>query len=455
MTRMTVKRIVWLVAALLLLVLCACAAAEGFTYELLEDGTASITACTGNGDIVFPEQIDGYTVTNLGVKLFYGKSGITSVTIPKTVTYFGPEPGASEWAYCFSYCFDLQAIYVDPDSADFCDVDGVLYNKSKSILINYPCAKSGDTWTVPASVQYLACTSFASNEFLKELYLEGVNTYWMTYTFYNCPNLTVYCLPGGRAAQYAESYSGIEGYPVFAEWIREATPSPVPSPTPEPTEAPTEEPTEASTPVPTPEPTEEPTEKPTPEPPAALDEITVSGGVYTLNHEKKTAIFVKPAKKTVTALKIPAAVKANKKSYRVTAIAAGACEDLTRLTTVTIGNQVTEIGKNAFAGCVKLKTVNGGAGIKTIGANAFRGCRVLAKITLYAKVKVIGKSAFAGCAKLKTIVIKTKLLKSGTVGANAFRGIYSKPTVTCPKGMAKSYKKLLLKKGMPKKAVFK
>ena len=79
----------------------------------------------------------------------------------------------------------------------------------------------------------------------------------------------------------------------------------------------------------------------------------------------------------------------------------------------------------------------------------------MAKITLSAKVKTIGKSAFYGCAKLKTIIIKTKLLKSGNVGANAFKGIYSKPTVTCPKGMAETYQKLLLKKGMPKKATFK
>ena len=70
-------------------------------------------------------------------------------------------------------------------------------------------------------------------------------------------------------------------------------------------------------------------------------------------------------------------------------------------------------------------------------------------------IEKIGKKAFYGCGKLKNIVIKTKLLKSSNVGANAFKGIYSKPIVTCPKGMAKTYEKLLMKKGMPKKAVYK
>ena len=70
-------------------------------------------------------------------------------------------------------------------------------------------------------------------------------------------------------------------------------------------------------------------------------------------------------------------------------------------------------------------------------------------------MKTIGKNAFYGCKKLKNIIIKTTKLTAKTVGANAFKSIYSKPVVTCPKGMKKTYKTLLLTKGMPKKATFK
>ncbi len=148
------------------------------------------------------------------------------------------------------------------------------------------------------------------------------------------------------------------------------------------------------------------------------------------------------------------------------------------LTKITLSSRVTSVGSNAFNGCVKLKTVSGGEAVTKIGAgafsgcsrltalpafekltaigeNAFKGCKTLTKITLSAKVKKIGKNAFYGCAKLKTITIRTKLLKASTVGANAFKGIYSKPTVKCPSGMKKTYRTLLLKKGMPKKAIFK
>ena len=208
----------------------------------------------------------------------------------------------------------------------------------------------------------------------------------------------------------------------------------------------------------------------------AVSEVTVDGGVYALN--EKTATFKKAKSKTAKALTIAATVEANGKKYKVTAIADNACKGMSKLTKVTIGKNVSKIGKNAFSGCKALKTVSGGAAVTTIGesafascvkltsvpafsnlttigAGAFKTCKALPKFTFAAKVKNIGKNAFAGCVKLKTIVIKTKLLKDKTVGASAFKGIYSKPTVTCPKGMAKTYKKLLQKKGMPKKAVFK
>ena len=65
----------------------------------------------------------------------------------------------------------------------------------------------------------------------------------------------------------------------------------------------------------------------------------------------------------------------------------------------------------------------------------------------------IGKKVFYGDSKLKTITIKSKVLK--TIGAKTFTGIYKKVVVKIPKSKWNSYKKLLVKKGMPKKSVYK
>lgn len=175
-----------------------------FSYVVLGDGTASITDFAVKGDIVIPSVIDGYTVTSLKRELFYGKSGVTSVTIPATVTFFGEDRDDNEWDYVFSYCYHLKEILVEERNPVFRSVDGVLYSRDGTVLINYPCAKEGEVYRTDANV--LCCTSFASCRELKALYLDDDDTVWRTYTFYDTDGLTVYYIPGGQSEMLAESF---------------------------------------------------------------------------------------------------------------------------------------------------------------------------------------------------------------------------------------------------------
>lgn len=175
--------------------------AESFSYTVLSDGTAMITGCTLSGDIVIPAQIDGYTVSCLDRELFYGTSGITSVTIPATVTHFGNDPEDNGWDYVFSYCYDLENIYVEEGNPTFQSIDGVLYCRDGQQLVNYPCAHPGEAYHVTADI--LSCTSFASCRNLRYLFLDNADTIWYTYTFYNTGNLTVFYEPGGSTAAKA------------------------------------------------------------------------------------------------------------------------------------------------------------------------------------------------------------------------------------------------------------
>ena len=209
-----------------------------------------------------------------------------------------------------------------------------------------------------------------------------------------------------------------------------------------------------------------------------VDEVTSGGAVYTLDHNKTTASLKSLSDKKAAALTIPAAVKANGKSYKVTAVASGAAKGAAKLAEVTIGKNVKTVGKNAFNGCKVLKTVKGAAGVtslgdsafagcvklktvpamaklQTVGAAAFQNCKALASVTLGTAVKKIGKNAFNGCKALKTITLKTTRLTEKTVGAGAFKGIYSKAAVKCPSAKKAAYKTLLVKKGAPKTAKFK
>ncbi len=166
---------------------------SSFTYELKEDNTARITESTATGNVTIPSEIDGYVVTEIGNKVFYGKYGIYTIFIPATVTTIG------EWDYAFSYCYNLTSITVDEANPAFCSQDGILYTKDKRVLYNFPCEKNVASYRVSATVDHICCTAFASAKYLKELYLDGKNTYWAGYTFYNTGQMTVYYIPGGNS----------------------------------------------------------------------------------------------------------------------------------------------------------------------------------------------------------------------------------------------------------------
>lgn len=128
--------------------------------------------------------------------------------------------------------------------------------------------------------------------------------------------------------------------------------------------------------------------------------------VLSANPENPTVEFVGAIKKNKT-IKIPATITYGGITYSVTHIAEIAFKKHSKLTSLTIGANVTTIRKNAF-------------------------------------VK---------CKNLKKIKIQSKVLK--TVGKNAFRGIKSNVKITVPKSKYAKYKKLLRKKGVSKYAKFK
>lgn len=129
--------------------------------------------------------------------------------------------------------------------------------------------------------------------------------------------------------------------------------------------------------------------------------------------------------KAKSSVKIAKTIKANGKTYKVTAIAANALKGNKKVTSVSIGSNVEKIGKKAFANCTKLKTV-------TVNGN---------------KLKTIGQSAFSGDKKLKTVNLKkVKTLK--TVGKSAFKGVSKKITVKVPKNKKAAYVRIFKKGGI-------
>ena len=102
----------------------------------------------------------------------------------------------------------------------------------------------------------------------------------------------------------------------------------------------------------------------------------LSGGQYTMKSDG-TAVYEASSSSGATRVTIPDTVSCNGSTYKVTAIAAGACLKNKNLTKLVIGQNVAEIGAEAFYKCKSLKTVKlaNGAALTSVGSNAFAKTR--------------------------------------------------------------------------------
>lgn len=94
-------------------------------------------------------------------------------------------------------------------------------------------------------------------------------------------------------------------------------------------------------------------------PVSPVTSIDKNGVRYVItNAAKKTAMVEKGLnKKTLKKVVIPPTVTINDVSYKVTEIKAKAFQNFTKISSVTIGKNVTKIGNQSFSGCKKLKTL--------------------------------------------------------------------------------------------------
>lgn len=73
--------------------------------------------------------------------------------------------------YAFMNCSSLEAIVSHNMSNHFISIDGVLFNKQKTILIKYPEAKKGRTYTIPNGVEHIGIYALSKCSNLEEVIL--------------------------------------------------------------------------------------------------------------------------------------------------------------------------------------------------------------------------------------------------------------------------------------------
>ena len=128
-------------------------------------------------------------VTSIGYRAFVNCYCLTSITIPDNVTSIG--------MYAFIACGSLTCITVDENNKNYSnDEFGVLFNKDKTELIQYPIGNARTSYTIPDSVTTIGGSAFEQCTNLTSITIGNSVTTIGVSAFSFCTSLTSITIPG-------------------------------------------------------------------------------------------------------------------------------------------------------------------------------------------------------------------------------------------------------------------
>ena len=387
---------------------------NGFMYEEKES-EITITGYVGDKtEVVIPGEINGKKVTTIGDRAFGECTSLTSVTIPEGVTSIGDD--------AFELCVNLTSISLP---------------KSLTSIGSWGFSATGLTSiTIPENVRSIGCDAFFSCSKLKKVVLPEGITRISSRTFAMCSNLTDITIPDSVTSIDEGAFCGcdkldsivipdsvieidvrkkgeplnVNRWPAFSRGVtiicsknsaayKYAKDNNLPIKLLSGKENPSDDSKQNNI---------TPAKKGTT---LIVSSKKLKVKVTSSSKKNPTVTITKFTDKKAKKLTIPATVKVKGVTYKVTAISDKAFKGNKKLTTVTIGSNVTKIGKEAFSGCKNLKKITVTAGkLKTIGKNAFKGINKKATITVKGTKKA--KTALKKQLKKKSIgYVKTWKIK--------------------------------------------
>ena len=348
---------------------------ESLTSVRIPDNVTTI------GEFAFAEctnlinVITGNSVTTLDKYAFYGCSKLESIVISKSIATIGES--------AFGGCDCLTGITVDKDNQYFSsDEYGVLFDKEKITLLQYPNGNPRTNYEVPGSVTTIERQAFWDSKNLTTVVLpdsvtsigigafrgcsglisiiipDGVTTISDSMFFY-CSNLTDITLPDSVTEIGISAFAKCEGLTNFVL-------------------------------------------------PDSVKIINTHAFNFCYNLESIT---------------IPEGV---------TSIGNSAFAKCESLTSITIPDSVISIGSALFEGCTSLKNVTLPKKMTAISSHLFSGCTNLESVVIPDTVTSIEYAAFEDCTSLKEIIIPNSVT---SIADDAFSGCSSIECVILPDGI--------------------
>ena len=341
-------------------------------------GNAAFKWCFNLTNVEFSNSL-----TQIGNYAFLECESLTNIEIPDSVTEIGD--GA------FAYCYGLISINVDKDNPKFCSVDGNLFNKDKTELIQYAIGKNEKSYIVPTGVMTIGDYAFNRCKSLTSIEIPSSVTSIGDNALLNCSVLTSinvnkdnpkFCSIDGNLfskdktelIQYAagkyESYivpTGVTkiGANAFYDCY-------------------------------------------------GLSGIELPDSVTSIGD---SAFF---CCESLTSIKIP---------NSVTSIGDYAFHSCESLTSIEIPNSITSIGDSVFSDCIGLTSIEIPNSVTSIGNSVFFDCTGLTSIEIPNSITSIGDHAFSDCTGLTSIEIPNSV---PSIGFGAFYGCTELTSIGIP-----------------------
>lgn len=314
-------------------------------------GESAFERCASLTSVTIPN-----SVTTIDYGAFWGCSGLTSVIIPDSVTQIG--------VFAFASCTSLTDISVSKGNANYSSQDGVLFNKNKTTLIDFPDGKSG-TYRIPDGVTTIDFGAFYQCSGLTNVILPDGLTRIENTAFQDCTNLEDIQFPDSLVFIDHNAFMNCNSLRTvrLSKNVRLVGCASFRSC-------------------------------------ANLTSFTVDpkSQYYTaidgvLYSKDGTRIVAYPAGKTEASYVIP---------QNVDQIDSLAFES-SKLTSISIPDSVTTINWGAFASCNGLTNMTLPNRLTHIDVSTFIGCAGLTSVTIPASVTNIDDAAFRGCYNLSDI----------------------------------------------------
>ena len=151
--------------------------------SLLTIGSNAFYGCDSIVDITIPNN-----VTSIGISAFEDCDNLASIIISDSVTEIASNS--------FADCLNLKKIIVGSKNQNYSsDEYGVLFDKNKTILIQFPCANAIESYKIPESVTKITGESFKDCQNLRKVILPSNITRIDGWAFSYCTSLTEITIP--------------------------------------------------------------------------------------------------------------------------------------------------------------------------------------------------------------------------------------------------------------------